>query len=148
MFCKNCGTRINGDNLFCGNCGYNFNVVQNEVLNTPSKVRAKKKIIIAVFSMLAVVISIVIFINLNSGFSGTFESECGRYSISFRRSGEVTWFQGGTIFTGTYRQENGELHLFIRGQGMYMSTNFIAIKAEQDLLLTGGDFRSVRFIRI
>lgn len=107
----------------------------------------KKKIILTVVVSTIVLAVIVIFVSLNSGISGTYESENGYYSVEFMSLNKCTWYQDGIFFNGTYEKADSGYQLEIVGTGGYLNTNFTAVKEGRDLIITGGIVGGERFMK-
>jgi len=93
-----------------------------------------------------VVIGIIIALNSN-GLSGTYESACGRYTVNFINSRELTWEQSGTLLRGSYQSQGDSFILTVQGQGWYMTTSYTVRREGNDLIIHGGNLRNVRFTR-
>ena len=79
--------------------------------------------------------------------TGLYEGESGQYSVQFERSGEVTWYQDGKFFKGTYESTSEGFQLEVLGGGMYDNTIFKAVQDGNDLIITGGTVKGERFVK-
>ena len=97
-------------------------------------------------------ITVVVLITFSAtgcsrGLSGTYESECGYYSIKFTSSTKCTWYQDDGFFNGIYKKKDGRYQLEIKGGGLHSNTVFYATKKGKDLIITGGVINGKRFVK-
>jgi len=153
MYCKHCGERNEVNARFCRKCGGNtgVSVSQPNGVSSPPKKTASmnhKRIGMIACGVVIAIIVIGIIIAFNSNrLSGTYESTCGRFTVNFINSREFTWQQSGTLLRGSYQAQGDSFILTVHGQGWYLSTNYTARVDGNDLIISGGNLRNVRFTR-
>lgn len=100
------------------------------------------------YVLLAVVILSILCVGCGAkGLSGKYTSEDGNYSVDFSSDTECTWYQDDLFFNGTYKVIDDGYQLEIVGDGFYTNTVFTAQKDGKDLIITGGNVESIRFIK-
>lgn len=83
----------------------------------------------------------------NSGLSGKYTSENGKYKIEFKDDTTCTWYESGLFFNGTYEKIDSGYQLEIKGSGFIPNTVFNAVLDGSDLIITGGSVDGERFVK-
>ena len=146
MFCKQCGTENTSDVKYCSKCGGAMQSQPATALAAmPKKKKGKRTLIIVAAIAVAIVVALVIAFFVST-LSGTYQSECGRFTVSFT-STRLTWQQSNTVMQGTHVIHDDGWLLTVQGQGLYMTTQYTAVRDGRDLIINGGNLRNVRFVR-
>jgi len=111
----------------------------------PKMGKGKRVLIIVAATVATIAIALVIAFNVMT-LSGTYQSECGRFTVSFT-STRLTWQQSNTTLQGNHAMRGDGFILTVQGSGLYMTTNYTAIRDGRDLIISGGNLRNVRFVR-
>lgn len=128
MFCKNCGSKLDDDAVFCEKCGTAIkrtarldsakdsiaqesssnNQISNESTDensTATVAKPKNRRIVALVVALAVIVSAVIFFTLNKSASGVFDP---RVESNFNNGGKLAFDDKALYFIGLYDENDSE----------------------------------------
>lgn|GEM_PF-2056695 len=109
----------------------------------------KIKILMIAGTVIVVLISLLLLIRMNNTLSGTYMSESGNYSVSFKRNGTCIWYEDDMVFLGEYKKlSNNTYYLTVSLGILDISTTFTAkTESPRSMAITGGTVHSERFIK-
>ena len=150
MFCKNCGSKLDDDAVFCEKCGTaikrtasldltkdsatqessSSNQISNELTNensTAAVTKPKNRRIIAVVVALAVIVPAVIFFALNKS---TFGVSDPRAESNFNNGGKLAFDDKALYFIGLYDENDSETCVYSTS---YAGTDKVLISSNPDI---------------
>lgn len=150
MFCKNCGSKLDDDAVFCEKCGTAIkrtasldlakdfptqesssnNQTSNESTNenpTTTVTKPKNRQIIALVAALAVIVSAVIFWALNKSTFGVSDS---RVESNFNNGGKLAFDDKALYFIGLYDENDSETCIYSTS---YTGTNKAIVSSNPNI---------------
>lgn len=150
MFCKNCGSKLDDDAVFCEKCGTaikrtasldfakdsttqessSSNQISNELTNENSTVavtKPKNRRIIALVVALTVIVAAVIFFALNKS---TFDVSDPRAESNFNNGGKLAFDDKALYFIGLYEENDSETCVYSTS---YTGTNKALVSSNPNI---------------